>query len=99
MTHISKILLKPSTRVLALAMFLDNRKKHAKKMFRVLSCVVYKIISNYACIDYLGYEKTKLSNLRLGTGGSYKHLDKQYDNVLGFVIPDLLMVFCLVKDF
>ena len=33
----------------------------------------------------------KLSGLRLGPGGSYKHLNKKYDNVLGFGIPDMLM--------
>ena len=56
MTYISKILLKPDTRVLALVMFLENRKKHVKKMFIVLSCVIYKIIRSYVCIDYLGSE-------------------------------------------
>ena len=33
----------------------------------------------------------KLSDLRIGVAGSYKHLDNKYDNVLGFGIPDLLM--------
>ena len=59
-------------------------------MFRVLSCVIYTIIINYVCTDYLGSEK-KLSDLRLGPGGSYKNLNKKYDNVLGLCIPDLLM--------
>ena len=73
-------------------MFFENRKKHAKKIFRVLSCVIYTIIRNYVCIYYLGYENLFLSDLRLGvSGSSYKHLDKNYDNVLGFGIPDLLM--------
>ena len=62
MTHISKILLKTNKRV--------------NKMFRVLSCVMYTIISKYVCIDYLGSEKSKLSDLRLGVTGRYKHLDK-----------------------
>ena len=60
-------------------------------MFRVLSCVIYTIISNYVCIDYLGSEKSKLSYLRLGVYGRYKHLDKNYDNVLVFGIPDILL--------
>ena len=60
-------------------------------MFRVLSCVIYTIISKYVCMDYLGYEKTKLSDLRVGLGGSYKHINKTYDSVLGFGIPDILM--------
>ena len=52
--HISKILSKKQTIVLALLMFYEARKK-PKKIFKVLSCVIYKIISNYVCIDYLGY--------------------------------------------
>ena len=60
-------------------------------MFRVLSCVIYTIIGKYVCMDYLGSEKAKLSDLRLGVSGRYKNLDKNYDNVLGFGIPDLLL--------
>ena len=60
-------------------------------MFIVLSCLIYTIISKYVCIDYLGYEKAKLCDLRLGVSGRYKHLDKNYDNVLGFGIPYLLL--------
>ena len=55
----------------------------------MLSCVIYIIIRNYVCIDYLGSKKSKLSELHLGVTWRYKHLDKKYDNVLGFVIPDL----------
>ena len=60
-------------------------------MFRVLSCVIYTIISKYVCIDYLGSEKSKLSYLRLGFTGRYKTFDKNYDKVLRFGIPDLLL--------
>ena len=66
-------------------------------MFRELSCVIYTNINKYVCIDYLGYEKSKLSDLRLDVSGRYKHLDKNYDNVLGFGIPDPLLNFCLVR--
>ena len=55
--HISKILSKINTIVLALVMFYDTRKKQSKQMFKVLSCVIYTITSNYVCIDYLGSEK------------------------------------------
>ena len=64
---------------------------NAKEIFRVLSCVIYTIISKYVYIDSLGSEKSKLSYLCLGVTGRYKYLDKNYDNVLGFVIPDLLL--------
>ena len=60
-------------------------------MFRVLSCVIYTIISKYICIDYLGSEKSKLSGLLLGVSGKYKHFEKNYDNVLGYGIPDILL--------
>ena len=52
--HISKILAK-KTRVLALLMFYETRK-NPKKVFKVLSCVIYTIISNYVCIYYLASE-------------------------------------------
>ena len=57
MAHISKILLKANTIVLELVMFYENIKINTKNIFRVLSCVIYTIISKYVCIDYLGSEK------------------------------------------
>ena len=66
-------------------------KKNTRKILIVLSCVIYTIISKYVCIDYLGYEKSKSSDLRLGVSGRYKHLDKSYDKVLGFGIPYILL--------
>ena len=68
-------------------------------MFRVLSCVIYTIISNYFFIDYLGYDETNLIDLRLGVSGSYKHLDKKYHNILGFGISDLLLDFLSCQAF
>ena len=47
-------------------------------------------MEKYVCIDYLGSEKSKLSDLRLGVTGRYKRFDTDYDNVLGIGIPDLL---------
>ena len=32
-----------------------------KKMYRVLSCVVYYLIDNYFCIDYIPCESNTLS--------------------------------------
>ena len=37
--------------------------------------------------------RRKVSDLRLGTGGSYKHFDKSYDNIFGIGIPYMLMNF------
>ena len=59
-------------------------------MFKVLSCVIYTIISNCVCIDCLGSEREKLSASRIGPGGCYKNFNRTYDNVLGIGIPDML---------
>ena len=47
-----------------------------QRNFRVSSCVIYTILSNYVSIDYLGSEKSKIIDLRLGVAGSYEHLGK-----------------------
>ena len=64
---ISKILLK-KTRVLALLIFYETRENPGK-VFKVLSCVIYTIISNYLCIYYLASESKKLIELPVGSGG------------------------------
>ena len=56
---IKATLLKMNTSVLALIMFYDTISYNTKKAFRVLSCVIYTIIKNYACIDYLAYQLKK----------------------------------------
>ena len=48
--HIITILEQNNVKVLALLMFYETRK-NPKKIFKVLSCVIYTIISNYFCID------------------------------------------------
>ena len=40
----------------------------------MLSCVIYTITRNYVCIDYIGSERKKLSELGLGSGGRFKHV-------------------------
>ena len=46
---------------------------------------------HYVCIDYLGSEKSKVSDLHLGCTGSNKHNGMDYNNVLGIGIPGLLL--------
>ena len=57
----------------------------------MLSSVIYTIIVKYVRINYLGFEKSKLSYLRLGCTGKNKHNDMDYENVLGIGVPDLLL--------
>ena len=55
--HISRILPKTNTIVLALFMFHVTIQKNPRRIIKVLSCVIHTIISSYVCIDYLGSEK------------------------------------------
>ena len=74
-TLIRDTLAKNKTRVLALLMFYETRK-NTKKYFKVLSCVIYTIISHYVCIDYLACESKFLSEPPVGTGGVFKNKKK-----------------------
>ena len=47
--------------VFELVIFYETRNKNAMKYFRLLSCVMYTIIDNYVCIDYLACQSNKLS--------------------------------------
>ena len=51
---------KNNTCVMALIMFYENNGEKTK-MYRVLSCVVYSLIDNYVCIDYLACQLKTLS--------------------------------------
>ena len=88
--YIRATLSKNNTRVLELLMFYETRKKHQKSI-TVLSCVIYTIVSNYLCIDYIACESKTLCELPVGTGGGFKHRNKSYDKILGIGIPDVLM--------
>ena len=51
--HINNILLRHSTRVIALIVNYEHGSFNTSKVFKVLSCVIYTIIDKYVCIDYL----------------------------------------------
>ena len=68
-------------------MFYETRNINATKYFRVLICVIYTIIDNYVCIDYLDCQPNKLSFICMD--GNY--LRKCFNELLGIGIPDLLM--------
>ena len=52
-----------NTCVLELVMFYETRHKNTTGDFIVLSCVIYDIIKNYVCIDYIACQSRKLSVL------------------------------------
>ena len=63
-----------------------------KKTYKVLSCVVYYLIENYVCIDYLSCKSKTLNS------GSCKPIFEQtsFNILLGIGILELLLslVFC-----
>ena len=75
--------------MLALVIFYESGKTNPRKMFRVLSCVIYTIIDKYICIDYLGTEKLKISDLKIACTESRKHDGMDYNNLFGIGILDL----------
>ena len=89
--HINKTLMKSNTRVLALVFLNEHGTINPRKMFKVLSCVIYKIIDRYVCIDYLGTEMKKISELVLDCTLKTKHEGMDYDSLFGIGIPDILL--------
>ena len=53
MEGIRNIIRKKDTCVIALVIFYNTRTKNPIKVYGVLSCVLYCVIENYVCIDYL----------------------------------------------
>ena len=88
--HINKKLQK-NTRVLALVVFYELGNTTPMKMFKVLSFVIYTIIDRYVCIDYLGTDIKKISELRLGCTLKIKPEGMDYENLFGIGIPDTLL--------
>ena len=88
--QISKILSKRITRVLAFFMFYETRQKNVKISQSIELCHLY----NYKqlCLYWLfRLLLKKLSELCIGSGGRLKHVNKNYDKILGIGISDLLM--------
>ena len=57
----------------------------------MLSCVIYTIIDRYVCIEYLGKETKKISELNLGCSLKTRHENRDYDKIFGIGIPDIFM--------
>ena len=89
--QINVILKRPNTRVIALIIIYDHGRYSTIKMFKVLCCFVYTIIDKYVCIDYLCTENKRLSELKIGNSLISRHEDKDYNNLFGVGIPDIVI--------
>ena len=74
--------MKRNTIALTLVVHYELGNIHPRKIFKVL---------RYVCIDYLGTEITKISQLKLGRSLKTRHEDKDYDKWFGIGIPDIFM--------
>ena len=74
--------------VIALVMFYETNRTKPKKVFRLLSCVLYYLIKNHICIDYLSCQSKTLSRI------SSNRISKQtsFNILLDFGIPEVLMI-------
>ena len=77
--------------MIALIVHYEHGTFKARKLFKVLSCVIYTIIDRYVCIDYLCTEIKKISQLKLGRSLKTKNEGMEYDNLFGIGIPDIFM--------
>ena len=65
----------------------------------MLVCVIYTIIKNYVCIDYLAFQYKQISEIYVGSAGGSKHGDKSLDRILGIFIPDFFMKLMSCRGF
>ena len=86
MKNITNFLMKKNTSVMALIMIYENNEEIPKK-FRVLSCVVYNLIDNYVCIEYLSCQSKTLSKNLCNT--TFK--DTSFNILIGIGILELLL--------
>ena len=84
MMPVRKVLKKLNTHVISLLMFNDNRNSIK---FKVLSSIVYCIMYNLICVDYLCCTKTKLCIVSKGQ----LFENRTYNSVSGIGIPEILM--------
>ena len=63
MKYIKKFLMKKNTSIMVLIMIYENNGEIPKTFYRVLSCVVYTLIDNYVCIDYISCQSKTLSDI------------------------------------
>ena len=87
MKAIKNCLMKKNTFVMALLMIYENTGEIPKQMYRVLSCAVYSLIENYACIEYLSSQSKILSAISFNPTFE----DTSVNILLGICIPELLL--------
>ena len=63
MGNIIDVMRKKYTCIISLIIFYESKTINPVKLYRVLSCVLYSIIYNYICIDYLCFQSKTLNSI------------------------------------
>ena len=87
MKTIKNCLMNKNSSVMELITIYEDNGEISKKLNIVLSCVVYILIKNYVCIDYLSCQSKKLSKISRNT--TFK--DTSFNVLLGIGSPELLL--------
>ena len=61
--NIRYVMKNKDTCVIALIIFYESKGKAPIKVYMVLNCVLYSIINNYVCIEYLSFQYKTLSSI------------------------------------
>ena len=83
MQSIKNCLMRKNTSAMELIMIYETIGISIKKVFRVLSCVVYTLIENCVYIDYLSFQSTRLCGISKNT--TFKEII--FNLLLGIGIP------------
>ena len=78
-------LMKNNTSIMELIMIYETVGMAIRKVYIVLSCVVYNIIDNYVCINYLSCQSKILCNI--SKNSTFK--ETNFNLLLGIGIPEL----------
>ena len=76
-------------------MFYENKTKNRVKTYRMLSCVLYSVINNYFCIDYICCNPKTLSVI--SSDKIFKQVS--YNRLVGIGIPEVLIKFLYCQGF
>ena len=81
-----------NTCVMALILIYENNGEKPKKVYRLLSCVVYSLIENYVCIDILSCQsKTSIS---ISSKPTFEQKSFNILRVIGIPYLLLNLVYC-----
>ena len=87
MKTIENNLMKNNTYFIILIMIYQNNGEITKRLYRVLRCVVYSLIDNYFCIEYLSCQSKMLSDISCNPTFE----DMSFNISLGIGITSLLL--------